>query len=40
MTDYTWTLTKPEVEGSEKFIELQEAVAGTLGLEGGTIKFK
>jgi hypothetical protein len=40
MTDYTWTLTKTDVDGSEKPTEMKEAVAGTLGLEGGTIRFK
>ena len=40
MNDFTWTLTKTDVDGSEKAIEMKDAVSGTLGLEGGTIRFK
>ncbi|MDI6877913.1 MAG: S-layer homology domain-containing protein [Desulfitobacteriaceae bacterium] len=40
MKSYTWTLTKTAVDGSQKPVELADAVSGTLDLEGGTIKFK
>ncbi|MFT9494704.1 S-layer homology domain-containing protein [Anaerosolibacter sp.] len=40
MNSYIWTLSKTDVDGSEKSIEMKDAVTGTLGLEGGIIKFK
>ncbi|HHV12617.1 MAG TPA: S-layer homology domain-containing protein, partial [Clostridiales bacterium] len=39
MSSYTWSLTKTAVDSSQKPVELKDAVSGTLGLEGGTIKF-
>lgn len=39
MKSYTWSLTKTAVDGSQQSVELKDAVSGTLGLEGGTIKF-
>lgn len=39
MNSYTWTLSKTDVDGSEKSIEMKDAVTGALGLEGGTVKF-
>ncbi|RJE46590.1 MULTISPECIES: S-layer homology domain-containing protein [unclassified Dehalobacter] len=40
MSNFTWTLTKTAVDGSQQPVELADAVTGTLGLEGGTIQFK
>lgn len=40
MKSYTWTLTKTAVDGSEQPVELEDAISGSLGLEGGTIQFK
>jgi large repetitive protein len=40
MKSYTWTLTKTAVDGSQQPVELEAAVSGTLGLEGGTVQFK
>ena len=40
MNSYIWTLSKTDVDGSEKSIEMKDVVTGGLGLEGGTIKFK
>lgn len=40
MKSYTWTLTKTAVDGSQQPVELETAVSGTLGLEGGTVQFK
>lgn len=40
MKSYTWTLTKTAVDGSQQPVELEDAINGSLGLEGGTIQFK
>lgn len=40
MKSYIWTLTKTAVDGSKQPVELEDAVSGSLGLEGGTIQFK
>ncbi|RJQ39645.1 MAG: S-layer homology domain-containing protein, partial [Nitrospiraceae bacterium] len=39
MKSFSWSLTKTAVDGSQQPVELKDAVSGTLGLEGGTIKF-
>lgn len=36
---FTWTLTKTAVDGSQQPVKMEDAISGTLGLEGGTIKF-
>lgn len=40
MSSFTWSLTKTAVDGSQQPVALEDAVSGTLGLEGGTIQFK
>ncbi|MEA5022209.1 S-layer family protein [Desulfitobacterium sp. LBE] len=40
MSSFTWSLSKTAVDGSLQSVELEDAVLGTLGLEGGTIQFK
>jgi hypothetical protein len=40
MKSFTWSLTKTAVDGSQQPVELEDAVSGSLGLEGGTIQFK
>lgn len=40
MSSFTWSLTKTAVDGSQQPVALEDAVSGTLGLEGGTIGFK
>lgn len=40
MKSYTWTLTKTAVDGSQQPVELETAITGILGLEGGTVQFK
>lgn len=37
---HAWTLTKTAVDGSEQPVALEDAISGTLGLEGGAITFK
>ncbi|UWG97460.1 S-layer homology domain-containing protein [Dehalobacter sp. DCM] len=39
MSSFSWSLTKTDVDGSQHPVELKDAVSGTLGLEGGTIRF-
>jgi len=39
MSSFTWSLTKTTVDGSQQPVVLEDAISGTLGLEGGTIKF-
>ena len=39
MSSFSWSLTKTAVDGSQQPVELEDAVSGTLGIEGGTIKF-
>lgn len=39
MKNFAWSLTKTTVDGSEQPVELEESINGTLGLEGGTIRF-
>lgn len=36
---FTWTLTKTAVDGSQQPVKMEDAISGSLGLEGGTIKF-
>jgi hypothetical protein len=40
MKSFTWSLTKTAVDGSQQAVELEDALTGSLGLEGGTIQFK
>lgn len=40
MKSFTWSLTKTAVDGSQREIKLEDALTGSLGLEGGTIQFK
>jgi hypothetical protein len=40
MSNFTWSLTKAAVDGSQQPVALEDAISGTLGLEGGTIGFK
>ncbi|MCQ1530133.1 S-layer homology domain-containing protein [Lutispora saccharofermentans] len=40
MKSYTWSLTKTAVDGFQQPVELEYAVNGSLGLEGGAIQFK
>jgi hypothetical protein len=35
-----WSLTKTAADGSQQPVALEDAVSGSLGLEGGTIQFK
>ncbi len=39
MSSFTWSLTKTAVDGSQQPVALEDAVSGTLGLEGGAIQF-
>jgi hypothetical protein len=39
MSSFSWSLTKTAVDGSRQPVELKDAVSGTLGLEGGIIRF-
>jgi hypothetical protein len=39
MSNFSWSLTKTAVDGSEQPVALEDAVSGTLGLEGGIISF-
>lgn len=39
MSSFSWSLTKTAVDGSQQPVALEDAVSGTLGLEGGVIRF-
>lgn len=39
MQNFTWSLTKTDVDGSQQPVELKDFVSGDLGLEGGAIQF-
>lgn len=39
MSSFSWSLTKTAADGSQQPVELEDAANGTLGLEGGAIKF-
>lgn len=40
MSSFTWSLAQTAVDGSLQTVAPEDAVLGTLGLEGGTIQFK
>lgn len=39
MSSFSWSLTRTAVDGSQQPVEMEDGLSGTLGLEGGTIKF-
>jgi len=40
MSSFSWSLTKTAVDGSQQPMDLEEAIIGSLGKEGGVISFK